>query len=219
MTDLTILIPTIGQRETLFLRLLTGLLPQLDAAGGRARVLAWRNNGTPHLGVIRDHLVRDADSEYVAFIDDDDLVPEWYVEEILTAIEQRPDHIGFRMEYSSNGGHPEIVEHSLRHGRWHRDHAGMLVRDFTHVDPIRRDIAMRGRFETRHPNRAEDRHWVKQVRPHLAGGVEVFIDRIMYYYLWDQSVSAWQRPEAILPKLGRPAIASPYFAWHPLSDD
>lgn len=212
----TVLIPTIGQREHLLLRLLDRLMPQVDAAGGAVQVLAWRNNGSPTLGEIRDGLVQHADSEYVSFVDDDDLVAEDYVPAILGALENRPDHVGFRLEYTTDDGGREIVDHSLRHGRWHRDSAGMLCRDLTHIDPIKRQIALQGSFQVRRPGRAEDRHWVKQVRFWTA--TEIYIPRVMYHYLWRSDTTAWQNTAAIVPKHGRPAIDSAHFSWHPRSD-
>jgi len=212
----TILVPTIGQREALFGRLMSVLLPQLDEHDGAVRVLAWRNNGQPALGEIRDGLVADSGSEYVSFVDDDDLVPEYYVAEVVAALADRPDHVGFKIEYSTNGVGREVVDHSLRHGKWHRTAEGELVRDFTHIDPVRREHALAGSFQTYRPNRAEDRHWVKQVRGRLI--TEAYVDKIMYHYLWDESITAWQRPAWIVPVIGRPQIDHPFFAWHERSD-
>lgn len=217
MTLWTILVPTIGERAVLFRRLLDRLLPQLEPYGGEVRLLAWHNNGSPLLGTIRDALVRDAGSEYVSFVDDDDLVAEDYVASIAGALAARPDHVGFKLEYTTDGTGREVVEHSLVYDRWHRRaHDRVLVRDFTHVDPVRRDIAMRGSFVPRRPGRAEDRHWVKQVRPWLAGGSEVYLDKIMYHYLWRSDVTAWQRPDG-LASGPRVEVDHPYFAWHPES--
>jgi len=209
----SILVPTIGEREALFLRLMGVLLPQLDQQGGAVRVLAWKNNGYPPLGVIRDALVRDADSEYVSFIDDDDLVPEDYVAEIVNAFTSRPAHVGFKIEYTTNGEGREVVDHSLRHGKWGRDASGQLVRDFTHIDPVRQDIAALGTFIVPR-KRAEDRAWVRQVRPALIGQPEVYIDKIMYHYLWREDTTAWRRQERLIPREGRPQVDSPHFAWH-----
>ena len=224
MTDDTppswsILIPTIGQREALFLRLLDVLLPQLDEFAGSVRVIGWRNDGQPSLGEIRDGLVDAAGragSEYVSFVDDDDLVPEYYVAEVMAALATRPDHIGFLLEYSKNGVVAELVEHSLRWRKWGRSAAGVLYRDLTHVDPIRTTIAQRGRFAAARAKRAEDRVWVRQVRPHLA--TEVYLDKIMYRYLWSPETSAWQAPERIVRGGPRPAIDHPHFSWHERSD-
>jgi hypothetical protein len=211
----TILVPTLGQREHLFARLLGVLLPQLDEHEGRVRVLAWRNNGQPPISEIRDALLAAAGSDYVSFIDDDDLVPEYYVAEVVRALAERPDHVGFKIEYSTDDQHREIVDHSLRWGKWGRTHDGRLHRDVTHIDPVRTDIAVLGRFRVR-PGRAEDRVWVKQVRRHLA--TEVYIDKIMYYYLYREDTTAWREPEAIKHVAGRPVIEHPHFAWHPGSD-
>lgn len=221
MTDIpgvptwTILVPTLGQREHLFSRLMGVLLPQLDEHEGRVRVLAWRNNGQPSISEIRDALLAAAGTDYVSFIDDDDLVPEYYVAEIVKALDERPDHVGFKIEYSTNDEHPEIVDHSLRWGKWGRTLDGQLHRDVTHIDPIKTDIALLARFYCR-PGRAEDRVWVKRVRRHLA--TEVYIDKIMYHYLFREDTTAWREPRAIVSVAGRPVIDHPYFAWHPASD-
>jgi hypothetical protein len=211
----TILVPTLGQREQLFMRLLGVLLPQLDEHEGRVRVLAWRNNGSPSISEIRDSLLASAGTDYVSFVDDDDLIPEYYVAEIVRAIAERPDHVGFKLEYTTDDEHREIVDHSLRWGSWGRTADGQLYRDVTHIDPIRTDLALRSRFSVR-PGRAEDRVWVKRVRAHLS--TEVYIDKIMYHYLWRSDVTAWQEPQKIRQVIGRPVIDHPFFAWHPASD-
>lgn len=211
----TILIPTIGQREALFRRLLDVLLPQLDEHAGRVRVLAWWNNGRPTLGSIRQGLVEAADTDYVSFVDDDDLVAESYVADIVHAMATgRPDHVGFQVQYYSEGVPAGLCDHSLRHRRWYRRPDGLLCRDFTHIDPIRRDLALRGNFRGVRPGRAEDRAWVKQVRPFVR--TEEYIDKVLYHYLWSADVSAWQRPDQIQRDFERPPVVEhPYFAWHP----
>lgn len=211
----TILVPTLGQRERLFMRLMGVLLPQLDEHEGRVRVLAWRNNGKPSISEIRDALLLSAGTDYVSFVDDDDLVPEYYVAEIVRAIAERPDHVGFKLEYSTDDEHREIVDHSLKWRKWARTHEGQLVRDVTHIDPVRTDIATRARFYVR-PGRAEDRVWVKRVRQFLL--TEVYIDKIMYHYLYREHTTAWRRPQDIRQVAGRPVIDHPHFAWHPASD-
>lgn len=213
----TILIPTIPQREALFRGLLDALLPQLDAHGGQVRVVAWRNAGELSVGDLRDRMMHYASgSEYINFVDDDDRVPEYYVSEVVTALAERPHHVGFQLAYYLDGNLEEIVDHSLRHGDWRRNEEGMLVRDFTHVDPIRWDVATRGRFGQAKRGRAEDRVWCKAVRPFIA--TEVYIDKIMYHYLWVPAASSWRRQDRVQgATTPLPAINHPYFSWHPES--
>lgn len=214
-----ILVPTIPQREELFLRLMAGLLPQLDGLAGQVKVVAWRNSGSPRLAEIRDDMLAAAGTDYVSFVDDDDTVPEYYVREMLTALAQRPDHVGFKLAYYRDGRLEEIVEHSLIWPKWGRSEDGTLYRDLTHVDPIRTDIALRGRFAIARPGRAEDRVWVKQVRPYMDRSAEVYIDKIMYHYLWRPEESAWQHPHKITRTVApRPVITHPCFSWHGKSD-
>lgn len=208
----TILIPTIPERDHLLRRLLAVLLPQLEQHEGAVEIRARRNAGEIPIGELRDAMLAEATGEYVSWIDDDDLVPDDYVAEVVAALAGRPDHVGYQVEYSVDGEPKELVDHSLRHRRWHRTAAGELVRDFTHVDPVRREHATRGRFAVARVGRAEDRAWVKQVRPFLH--TEAYINKVMYRYLWSPSGSAWQRPERIAPAgTPLPTFDSPHFAW------
>lgn len=210
-----ILIPTIPQRQDMFLRLLSVLLPQLDEHEGRVTVLAWRNAGERTVGEMRDMMLAATAADYVSFIDDDDMVPEYYVAEVVAALAERPHHVGFQLAYYRDGHLEEIVDHSLRHRGWERNVEGRLVRDFTHVDPILRETAQAGRFAQARRYRAEDRAWCKQVRPHLLGRPEAYIDKIMYHYLWRPAESAWRRQDRVLPATGpRPVVDHPYFTWH-----
>lgn len=216
----TILIPTIPQREHLFRRLLDFLLPQLDAHEGRVTVLAWRNAGKPALGELRDRLIAAAHargSDYVSFVDDDDMVPEYYVSEIVKALAHNPDHVGFKLGYHMNGPLEEVVLHSLKWNTWRRSPDGVLVRDVTHIDPVRTVFAKEARFGRAPAGRAEDRVWVKQVRRHLV--TEQYIDKIMYHYLFRDDTTSWAHPELITAATTPlPVIDHPHFAWHPESD-
>ncbi len=233
-----ILVPTIPRRAESFRRLMDRLLPQISAIQPGATlkhspaVLAWLNEGHPQgLGYIRDEMLRYADLcgfEYVSFVDDDDMVPDYYVSEIRAALRLRPDHVGFPIEYFKDGKLRQArVEHSLKWKQWGtyrtaRGHAD-LVRDFTHIDPIRTELARKGSFATLGPHQPEDRRWVREVRPHLAGGAEVFIDRIMYHYYWSPAESAWDAPGkvGVWPDHPGPCpstlITSPHLFWHPES--
>ncbi len=222
-----ILVPTIPRRAALFARLMERLLPQLEPFGGAVKVVGWLNVGQPRIAEIRDSLYQYADetlgARYASFVDDDDLVSSDYAEQIMDLLFWHPAHVGFRLDCYKDGRFKWPVEHNMRHRMWSikrdpRTREISLVRDFTHIDPIRLDIARRGRFAAARPHQAEDRIWVKQVRPHLRGQPHAFIDAVLYQYLWVPSQSAWDEPNRPHGEhIARPEIDSPYFIWHPES--
>jgi glycosyltransferase involved in cell wall biosynthesis len=214
----TILIPTLGERRQLFERLMTALLPQLDPYEGRVRVVGWHNNGSPALPKIRQTMVLGTTTDYLSFVDDDDLVPDYYVAEVIKAIEAWPDYVGFQVQCYSNGVPTAVSYHSLEHRRW-RNFADRYERDVSHINPIRTRVARRVSFTLTGRGRAEDRAWADQIRHARLLRSEVVIPRIMYHYLYSTSRehgqgSRWQAPKLIRPGR-RSAIDHPYFSWSP----
>lgn len=223
-----ICIPTIPRRAETLQRLLLDLMPQTLGAAGQVQVVGWLNVGTPRIAEIRDGFVDYAaasGAEYMSFVDDDDRLPEYYVAEVLTALASRPDHVGLLLDYWKDGTPRAVVEHRFAWRQWRTLKARplTLVRDFTHIDPIKVSWAQRGRFAAAAPHQMEDRNWCQQLRAAgfstRAGATEVFIDRVMYRYLWVPDQSAWDTKDK-LSTLGipiRPFISHPYFTWHPES--
>jgi hypothetical protein len=212
----TILVPTLGERRALFERLMAGLLPQLDPHGGRVRVVGWHNDGRPSLPKIRQQMVKAAGTEYVSFVDDDDLVSPDYVAEIVTALDQRPDFVGFQVQCYSDGAPTGIAYHSLEFRQW-RNLAGRYERDISHLNPIRTQLALKADFSRTPAGQPEDRAWVAQLRQAKVLNTQVVIPRILYHYLYSTSRSAgigsrWKRPRQIRPGR-RSTITSPYFTW------
>lgn len=223
-----ICIPTIPRRAETLQRVLLDLMPQTEQARGMVEVVGWLNVGTPRIAEIRDRFVdyaAERGAEYISFVDDDDRLPEYYVREVLAALETRPDHVGLLLDYWKDGTPRAVVEHRFLWRRWQTLKANplTLVRDFTHIDPIRVSWAARGRFAAARAHQPEDRNWAQQLRDagfsSRRGATEVFIDRVMYRYLWVPEQSAWDTRDK-LTTLGipiRPFIAHPYFTWHPES--
>jgi hypothetical protein len=215
----TILIPTLGQRRELLRRLLDGLMPQVDAAGGRVKVLAYWDNGEVSLAVKKQALVDACDTDYQCFVDDDDTVSDDYVDRILGAIESRPDYVGLKLMVYMNGAPFVLSHHSLRHGRWTNEGESYYRRDITCANPMRTDIARTARFDVVERGQPEDVPWVTQLRGRLK--TEVFVDEVLYHYWWVPNQSAWQQPDKKIrrhDRLGQPwqplAVESPHFAWH-----
>lgn len=209
----TILIATLGQRATRFRRLLDVLLPQLDAHGGTVRVCALYNNGERPLGHVRQALIDHAETTYVSFIDDDDLVPSYYVDEVASRLDGVVDYVGWQMQCYVDDRTLLPTYHSLRYARWHHDDRG-YYRDVSHLNPIRTELARYGDFRRGDP--PEDVSWVQQVRPYVQ--TEAYVDKVMYYYHSSSTDTTWRRGTRL--RRGRNVkcrVDHPYFSYHPES--
>lgn len=209
----SILVPTLGERRPLFERLMTGLLPQLDRHGGQVQVVGWHNDGSPALPKIRQRMIESAPTEYVSFVDDDDLVSPYYVDAIVEALASQPDYVGFQVQCYSDGAPTAVAYHSLEYSRW-RNLPGRYERDISHINPIRTNLARRADFTLGGPKRAEDRIWADQLRRTRLLRRQVVIPRILYHYLYAPGGSRWQVPHTIVPG-ERATVNSPYFSWSP----
>jgi glycosyltransferase involved in cell wall biosynthesis len=207
----SILIPTHSSRLLKFARMVEMLTPQLTKD---TEVVVYWNRGSKTIGEYRQALLEEARGTYVSFVDDDDRIAEDYCKRILKALKSGPDYVGFQLLYTHMSrqrprGFEIDVSHSLTHRGWYQE-GGALYRDVTHLNPIRRDIAMQVPFNG---GPGEDRRWATQVRRLLDS--EVYIDDVMYFYDFNRASSHKVR----LPRTHdpRPDLEPP-FRFHPDSD-
>lgn len=177
---LSILIATLGRRETRFKSLVKDLNTQIKQFNDEIEIVAYWNNGELSIGGIRQELINQAKGEYVCFIDDDDTVPTYYCEQIMCNLGK--DYVGFKVKLLNNGKEMPPVFHSLEHKNWRTDYDG-YYRDITHLNPIRRSIALQGVF-TR-TGASEDVNWANSIRDLVK--TENYIDEVMYIYNHDSS--------------------------------
>lgn len=210
----SILIPTLGERRAQFERLMGALLPQIDRHPGRVRVIGWFNNGEPSLPEIRQRMVQNVTTDYLSFVDDDDSLPPYFVDEVLSALDGRPDYVGWQTHYFANGRDHGLVDHSLRHGGWREEkHPYALLRDISHINPMRTDVAQRADFRVAARGQVEDHPWADQIRATGLLKVETYIPRPMYEYRWSRTGSRWRRPSEIRTVNQRPAVDHPALTW------
>lgn len=131
----------------------------------------------------RNELLSKAVGDYVVFVDDDDEVAGYYIEEILVATRSKPDAIGIQGKISTNGANEKkwFISKDLEYCAKY-DAAGKeyYARFNNHLSPVRRDIAL----QIGYPDQTvgEDYHYA--VRLHESGLIktEVIVDREMYHY-------------------------------------
>ena len=209
---LSILIATIVERGPQFQALVERTLaPQVKKFDGEVEIIAYWNNGDMPLAKIRQALVDEARGDYICFVDDDDMVPGYYVEKILEALETEPDYVGWRMQAYIDEVKQKPTFHSLRYKQWHEDDKG-FYRNASHLNPIRRSKALKETFKPR-KGEPEDVRWASAMVQHLKK--EVYIKDIMYYYHHNRRDSKWQQNATLNGYGKRPVIKCPSFRYHP----
>ncbi len=177
----SILICSLTFREGYLARLLDGLIPQLTPD---VEILINCDRAEKSTGRKRQELIVQASGDYIAFIDDDDLVPPYYIEKVLKAIESNPDYVGFQLHLISEGIMQKPVYHSIKYQGYYDDDTG-FYRDITHLNPIKRSIALQFPYQDRLIG--EDAFWSKAVRESGLVKSEEYIEQPMYCYYYSRN--------------------------------
>ncbi len=175
---LSIFICHLENRKSQLMKLNLTLLSQYNQCGGLFESLIEMDNGEMPIGTKRNNLLSQSVGDYVCFIDDDDMVADFYVEEILKAIETEPDCVGFNGAIVHKNGREEPVTYRLGNTAINRKGA-VTVCGIGHLNPVKREIALSVKFPDK--SSGEDYEYAKALQAKLVS--EVFIDKTMYYYL------------------------------------
>jgi len=171
---LSILICSLNKRAELLAKLRDCLETQKNDA---IEILINRDSGIKTIGRKRNELLQQAQGEYIAFIDDDDLVSEDYVSKILNAIEHNPDCCGIEGIVTFNGQNPKKFIQSLKYNRWFEED-NIYYRCPNHLSPIKRELALKVGFED--ISFQEDRVYSARIYPLLKS--EHYIEGAIYFY-------------------------------------
>lgn len=164
---LSVLIATVVEREHLFYDLLQEFNRQIDEHNlqDKVEICYISDNKEMTIGSKRNGLLSMSRGEYIVFFDDDDWPIEYYLPLIIQKLEDnRPDCLGYKIKMLTNGGQPQICDHSLRHKKdgWQTNKKGFdYIRAITHFNVIKAHIAKSVGFpEVRY---AEDRPYSDEV--------------------------------------------------------
>lgn len=129
-------------------------------------------------GEKRNQLIENCNGEYFCFIDDDDLVPTYYVSELLKAIEQTPDVVTFIGHMTTNGINRR--EFTIKLHSKYEERNGHYYRFPNHLACFRRALVQHIKFP--HKHQREDYEWASQINALGILKTEVHITRGMYHY-------------------------------------
>jgi len=176
---LSILICSLSSRADKLQRLMTVLQPQVNDA---VEILIKTDNGEMTIGAKRNLLLEEATGEYIAFVDDDDLVSEDYVKKILEATESKPDCCGIQGIITFQGQSPRMFIHSLKYKEWFEQN-NVYYRCPNHLNPVKREIALLVKFPEL--NFGEDKDYSNRLVTLLKE--ERFISGVIYHYLYEKA--------------------------------
>lgn len=94
---LSILIPTLNEPESIrYLKRLRSILdPQVANYPGEVEIKIHDAGRSMPTGTKRNELIANSDGEFIVFIDCDDLIPGYYVNELMKGIQQNVDVVSF----------------------------------------------------------------------------------------------------------------------------
>ena len=176
---LSLLICTLGVRKHFLDRLMASLEEQIVSYKNNVEILIEKDNGRRTIGYKRNVLMHKACGDYVAFIDDDDLVANSYIKLIMKGLEFNEDVCGIEGVMKTNNKNPKRFTHSIRYSRWF-EKKGVYYRPPNHLNPVKREIALKCDFPN--VNNYEDREYSKKLRRYLK--TEHYISKPIYYYLY-----------------------------------
>lgn len=173
---LSLLICTIPKRKDLLDRLVAELRSQILLSGKMVEILI--DNGLGTIGGKRQRLIEKAQGEYVAFIDDDDMVSDDYLKSILYVLETKPDVVGFMGWITTNGRDKTNFKISKDCGY------AKTIRGYerfnNHLSPIKKEIALQIGYKD--ISFGEDYDYALRLTNSGLIKTERFISKALYYY-------------------------------------
>ena len=170
---LSILICSLESRQE-SLRLLCAELSSQYKPG--VEILAYVDNKQFSTGYKRQALINEATGKYIIFIDDDDWVEPYYIEELLKAAESDADCFAINGWITTNG--KNRVNWKLSKNYKNETRGGVYLRTTNHITAVKRELALQVGFPDK--SNAEDKWYSDRVVKLLK--TEYTIKPPMYHY-------------------------------------
>jgi len=141
--------------------------------------VVWKTSGREvPTGTKRNQLINETSSDYFCFIDDDDLVPNYYIDELVQAISKAPDVITFIGHMTTNG--TDRRNFTIKLGSKYEEKNGHYYRFPNHLCCFRREAVKGVKFPDIWVQ--EDYEWASAIHNKKLLKTEVHINKDMYHY-------------------------------------
>lgn len=161
-------------------RLQSVLLPQVEKHKDRVNIQYKDTGPSMTIGEKRNALMIMAYGQYFSFIDDDDLVPSYYVEEMLKAIDNSPDVVTFNGHMLTDG--KSRVDFIIKLGEKYEERGGKYYRWPNILCAFKKELVIDIKFP--HVKNMEDFIWSEKIMKRGLLKSEVHIEKEMYQYLF-----------------------------------
>lgn len=175
---LSILICSLGFRKAMLDSLVNHLNGQINNRTDLVEIITYVDNKERSTGFKRQSLLNQAKGDYVVFIDDDDFVPIYYVDEMLKACESGLDCFAIRGTMTTNGAHETqwFISKEFKNEDRREGNQTVYYRRTNHITGVKRSIALVAGFPDK--SNAEDKHYSDR----LVLKTEFKINPPMYWY-------------------------------------
>jgi glycosyltransferase involved in cell wall biosynthesis len=184
MKTLSILIPTLVERNVMCQQLINELAKQFQATEfeNAVEILRFIDDGELTTGTKRNRLLDMALTDYVVFFDDDDWPEPNYVYDIMFALQKEPDVVGFNGYMTTDGKQrtPWKISKELPYQTMGRGKDLMYLRFNNHLSPIKKSIAREIGFPDL--NHGEDYDYAVRLKRSGLIKTEIYLDKELYHY-------------------------------------
>lgn len=187
MIKLSILIPSIFERSESFNSLVSNLKAQINSCGfdnSVSIISLIDNRGDMSVGQKRNSLIEMAKSEYIVFVDDDDIPSNDYVLELMTAIQSNADVIPINGFMTTNGGYRAYWEMgiNLPYDTIKLNGKVSYRRFPNHIACMKRELILPYKFKD--ISFGEDYEWAKRLNDNKVFKTEHRITKPIYHYVF-----------------------------------
>lgn len=173
---LSVLTASLVEREYYQQRISSLLKPQLTED---VEWLIERDNRELTIAAKFQKLLERAKGDYICFVDEDDIIPAYYISKILEAIKSKPDCVAINGIVTIDEKNPFPFYHSMKYDHWFSNDEGHF-RSPNPTNPVKRELALKAGFDTT-LTRGCDYYYAMKLLPFLKS--ETIIEECLYFYL------------------------------------